>query len=54
MSAFGNMMERYRKYRKHKRALRKQAATYVAVQELPAHIRKDIGWPTAYDHQRGE
>lgn len=53
MSAFSTMVERFRNYRSERRAFRQHAATYMAVHELPAHIRKDIGWPTAYDNQRG-
>lgn len=53
MSAFSTMIERFRTYRSEKRAFRKYAATQMAVHQLPAHIRKDIGWPAAYENQRG-
>jgi hypothetical protein len=52
MSAFGEMMKRYRSYREKSREHRNIAATYMAISELPQHIRKDIGWPAAYERQR--
>ncbi len=53
MSAFSTMVERFRTYRNERREYRKYMATYVAVQQLPMDVRKDIGWPAAYDAQRG-
>jgi hypothetical protein len=53
MSAFGEMMKRYKDYRDKSRQQRRYAATYMAISELPQHIRKDIGWPAAYERQRG-
>jgi hypothetical protein len=52
MSAFDAFMKRYKNYREKSREQRKIAATYMAISELPQHIRKDIGWPAAYERQR--
>ena len=47
------MFGMYRDYRARVRDRQKLVATYAAVSQLPAHIQKDIGWPNAYDRQRG-
>ncbi len=36
----------------HRRLQREHRHTIDAVSALPAHIRKDIGWPGAYERQR--
>ncbi|MGI9402338.1 MAG: hypothetical protein ACR2O0_13880 [Rhizobiaceae bacterium] len=53
MSAFSTMVERFKTYRNERREQRKYMDTYMAVQQLPMDVRKDIGWPTAYESQRG-
>ena len=41
-SAYVGYMNRFRERRAHR-------ATIDEVSKLPAHLRRDIGWPDAYD-----
>lgn len=42
-----------RDYARHVRAVRAQLRTERLLNELPASMRKDIGWPDHYEMQRG-
>jgi hypothetical protein len=50
---FGETMMRMKNFRMRMRERRNRAATYLAITQLPPHIRKDIGWPNAYDRRSG-
>lgn len=45
-----SIISRLGRFADHYRATRARIATERSIQQLPAEVQKDIGWPQAYRH----
>ena len=54
MALFDEVTHLWRSYARRQRERRRDYQTRLAVSELPPELRRDIGWPGAWERQRRE